>query len=210
MTVFTVKPLDDRTGFKGKPKRSPFDSSWSSTLGLLGRELRQLHATNVILEVDCLPGAVRLDGQLYANAKVHSPAVRLHFDSKHGHINQQTDAFTTWQDNVRAIALGLEALRKIERYELGRGDEQYRGYLALEAGTGATALGAEPAMTVDDAWAIIGSFGEQPISEQRKDPSGAARAYRKARAFAHPDRNEGDRELWDQVEKAAKVLGLSS
>lgn len=215
MTVFTVKPLDDRTGFKGHSKRSPFDSSWSSTLQLLARELRHLEATNVIVEVDTLPGSIRLDGQLYANAKVHSPAVRLHFDSKHGHINQQTDAFSTWQDNVRAIALGLEALRKIERYELGRGDEQYHGYLALEAGTGATALGG---MTQTAAAMVIerlaigdeGADRERAIALIQRGGPDAQRAYRHARAAAHPDRNDGERELWDQVEQAAKVLGLSS
>ncbi|GAA3510189.1 hypothetical protein GCM10022234_00510 [Aeromicrobium panaciterrae] len=114
MSLYEIKPLDDRTGFKGKPKRSQFTrpgSGWSreaipfsATRTVLERELRQLSAKNVILEVDVLPGAIRLDGELYANAKVNTPAVRLHFDSKHGHLTYATDAFTTWQDNVRAIA----------------------------------------------------------------------------------------------------------
>jgi hypothetical protein len=202
MTVFTVKPLDDRTGFKGHPKRSPFDSSWSSTLQLLGRELRHLRATNVIVEVDTLPGSIRLDGQLYANAKVHSPAIRLHFDSDRGHLSYETDAFTTWQDNVRAVALALEALRRVDRYQIGRGGEQYRGYLALEAGTGATALGG---MTREQAYATL-------VDRAGIDcgPGEGARLYKLARANAHPDRNDDARTAWDQVEQAAKVLGLSS
>jgi hypothetical protein len=65
-------------------------------------------------------------------------------------------------------------------------------------------------MTADEAWGILGSFDEMPISEQRKNPAGLPRAYRRARAFAHPDRHDGDRKLWDQVEQAAAVLGVRS
>lgn len=203
MRVFTVKPLDDRTGFKGNPKRSPFDSSWSATLELLERELKHLGAKNVIVEVDCLPGAIRLDGQLYANARVNSPAIRLHFDSDQGHLSYETDAFLHWGDNVRAVALALEALRRVDRYGIGRGGEQYRGYLALEAGTG-IALGG---MTSDDARDVL-------LKASRYlawDEVDAETIYRSARSTAHPDRQpDGDRTWWDEVEQAAKVLGLAS
>lgn len=33
---------------------------------------------------------------------------------------------------------------------------------------------------------------------------------RAARAATHPDRNDGDRARWDQVEAAAKTLGLGA
>lgn len=205
MSVFSVKPLDDRSGFKGNPKRSPFDSSWSATLQLLERELKHLRASNVIVEVDTLPGSIRLDGQLYANAKVSSPAIRLHFDTPDGHLNFPTDAFNTWQDNIRAIALGLEALRKIERYGMGRGDEQYRGFLALEAGSGATALGG---MTSEVASAVLTKHAGISPAEWRELDHMVV--YKRARAAVHPDRNGGERGEWDRVEQAAKVLGLES
>lgn len=205
MTLYTIKPLEDRTGFKGQRRPSPFESSWSSTRTLLARELRQLGARNVILEVDVLPGQIRLDGELYAAAKVQSPAVRLHFDTTDGHVSFPADRFTSWQDNVRAIALAMESLRKIERYGIGRGDEQYSGFLQLEAGRG-VALGG---MTSDEAWGILGSFGDETIEQQRLAGS-PTRQYRAARAFAHPDRHGGDQTLWDQVEEAARVLGLTS
>lgn len=44
------------------------------------------------------------------------------------------DKFPSWQDNLRAIALGLEALRKVERYGFVKDDEQYTGFKALTAG----------------------------------------------------------------------------
>jgi hypothetical protein len=212
--TFTIKPLQDRTGFHGSPKRSPFEASWSSTLELLNRELRHLGGSNVIIEVDVPPGAVRLDGMLYANAKVNSPGVRLHFDSVHGHLSYETDAFTHWQANVRAIALGLESLRRVDRYQIGRGGEQYRGYLALESGPG-IALGG---MTKDQAAELLErvAIGDEGYQRDRSlvlilgGGDTARRVFREARAMAHPDRRGGDQSLWDQVEQAGRVLGLTS
>jgi hypothetical protein len=199
---YTVKPLDDREGFKGQHRPSPFESSWSSTRDLLARELRQLRARNVILEIDVLPGHIRLDGELKANARVSSPAVRLHFDTDDGHVTFPADRFASWHDNVRAIALAMEALRKIERYGVGRGDEQYSGFLQLEAGQG-IALGG---MTRDDAINLLDEYADRDWGLTEDGP----RIYRLARAGAHPDRNGGNRAAWDQVEQAAKVLGLTS
>jgi hypothetical protein len=41
------------------------------------------------------------------------------------------DRFWRWQHNLRAIALGLEALRLVERYGIGDAHQQYAGYRAL-------------------------------------------------------------------------------
>lgn len=38
-----------------------------------------------------------------------------------------------WQINLRAIALGLEALRKLDRYGITSRGEQYTGWRAIEA-----------------------------------------------------------------------------
>lgn len=224
MSVYTIRPLEDRTGFKGHPKRSPFTTRvgdsyrrqpipFGQTRELLARELKMLKATNVILEVDVLPSRIRLDGELYADARTNSPAVRLHFDSEHGHLTYATDAFTTWQDNVRAIALALEALRKVDRFEVGQGGDQYRGYLALEAGSGATALGATPRMTHSEAavaiWEALGMPARPTPAAIGSVPDTRRSAVRQARALAHPDRNAGERTQWDRVEQAAKVLGLA-
>lgn len=46
-----------------------------------------------------------------------------------------TDACRYWQHNVRSIALGLEALRAVDRYGISRRGEQYAGFRgALPAG----------------------------------------------------------------------------
>lgn len=158
----------------------------------------------MVVEVDVSEVDIRNDGRIRANARPETPGVRVAFESRHGPLVYSTDRFNHWQDNVRAIALGLEALRKVDRYGITKRGEQYAGWKALPSGR------AMPAshMTADEAWAILGSFGDRPISEQRADPSGLRVAFKKARAFAHPDRHDGDRSLWDQVEQAATVLGL--
>jgi hypothetical protein len=49
-----------------------------------------------------------------------------------------TDACELWQHNVRSIALGLEALRAVDRYGITRRGEQYAGFrAALTAGSAA-------------------------------------------------------------------------
>lgn len=207
MTDYTIRPVSDRTMFTGRHRRSLFDTAWSKTERLLLTEIAHLNGRDVIVEVDVTELDIRNDGRIRANARPATPGVRLAFVSKHGPLTYATDQFDHWQDNVRAIALGLQALRAVDRYGITKNAEQYAGYKAIGAGSGATALGG---MTADDAWSIIGSFGERPIAEQRADPDGLARAHRKARAFAHPDRHGGDQSLWDQVEQAGRVLGLSS
>lgn len=201
--TYIVRPISDRTRFTGKHQRSSFDTPWSATEELLIREVRHLGGKNLVVEADFREGDLRLDGRPYANARPATPAVRIAFESVHGPLTYATDRFSTWQDNVRAIALGLEALRKVDRYGITKRGEQYTGWKALPSGSGAEASH----MTTDEAWAILGSFGDVPISDQREagDPR---RQLRRARAFAHPDRHNGDRKLWDQVERAASVLGL--
>lgn len=165
---------------------------WTDTLQVLDRELAALRAESVVLQISVTERDIRLDGQLRADARPSDPAVRILFDSKHGQLTYQCDRFATWQDNARAIALGLEALRKVERYGITEHGEQYKGWLQLEAGS----PGRSPVMVLAD---IAGVSVTSATDDE---------LWRKARAAAHPDRNDGRRDLWDQVEAAARALGL--
>lgn len=204
--TYTIRPISDRTNFTGKHRRSAFDSAWPATERLLLTEVRHLAGRDLVIEVDVDEAHIRNDGRLRANARPASPGVRVAFDSVHGPLTYATDRFGRWQDNVRAIALGLEALRKVDRYGITKRGEQYAGWKALPSGR------AMPPshMTTDEAWSILGSFGFTNIAELRESASAAELAglHRKARAFAHPDRHGGDRTLWDQVEQAARALGV--
>lgn len=206
MLDYTVRPISDRTMFTGRHRVSQFASSWSSTEEVLERELRQLRARNVVLEMDVREDDIRVDGRIRANARPSTPAVRLAFDSSQGPLIYATDRFWTWQDNVRGIALGLEALRKIERYGIANRDEQYTGFKQLGAGR------AMPAshMTGDAARSTLATIVGVPLIENAGDADALPRFFRQARAIAHPDRHDGARELWDKVEEAGKVLGLVS
>lgn len=201
--IYTIRPISDRTRFTGKHQRSNFDTPWPTTEALLIREVRHLSGKHLVIEADFVESDIRIDGRIRANARPATPAVRIAFESIHGPLTYATDRFNTWQDNVRAIALGLEALRKVDRYGITKRGEQYAGWKALPSGSS-----SEPrVMDIDEAWSTIGSYGEGSIAEQRAagDPR---KAYRRARAATHPDRRGGDRALWDLVEQAAAVLGI--
>jgi len=224
---FEVAPIEDKT-WVGHVRReeSKFTSSYSDTVTDLERQVAHLRGKHVIVRVDVLPGAFRLDGRLRADAKAMSPAVEVLFETaKHGDMRFRCDRFVRgvatanrggqsvrkmtedWQHNLRAIAKTMENLRAIDRYGSMR-DEQYTGFKALPAGR------AMPAshMTADEAWSIIGSYQSRPIAEfrARHDEGELTRAYRSAQAANHPDRRGGDRALWDQVEQAARVLGVTA
>lgn len=206
--TYTIRPISDRTAFAGRHKPSPFSARWSDTEELLLREVKALRGRDLVLEVDVLDGQIRNDGRLYARAIARSSAVRVAFESMHGPLTYATDLFPTWQDNVRAIALGLEALRRVDRYGITKRGEQYAGWKALPAGQAMPASG----MTTDEAWSIIGSYQPLPITEFRKEASDAEIrvAWRAARIANHPDKRGGDHSLWNKVEQAARVLGVTA
>lgn len=205
---YTVRPISDRSAFAGVAHRAHFRASWSGTLQLLERELNELSARQVVLELDVRENQIRVDGLLRADATASSTAVRLAFESRHGSLIYATDRFgydgwdrplaRGWQENVRAVALGLEALRKVDRYGISRRGEQYRGYKALGAGTGL----APTSMTTEDAVRVLRDASRLPL------PATFALndVLREARRLAHPDHNNGDRAAWNKVDEAEQVL----
>lgn len=123
-------------------RRSPFSADWRSTMSLLDRELRSLGARAIVLQVAMEESDFRIDGLPRASARAKHPGVILSFDTSgfaegsalNGRLEFATDSFASWQENLRAIALGLEALRKVDRYGITRGDAQYAGFKALARG----------------------------------------------------------------------------
>lgn len=211
---YTVRPISDHTWLRPAAQRKPtrFSAKWRETEQLLLEEVAHLDGRNLVVEVDVREQDLKLDGTLRANAReAATPAVVVAFESKHGPMLHRCDTFhapytfqgADWQHNVRAIALTLQALRALGRYGAVETGQQYTGFKALPAGR------AMPPshMTSDEAWSILGSFGDRPVAAQRAEGDPRAQ-YLRARAFAHPDRHDGDRTLWDQVEQAARVLGV--
>lgn len=206
---YTVRPISDRTWFRpaGQREGSRFDSTWTKTLNLLGREIDMLGGRDVVLEIDVREQDIKLDGMLRANARSASPAVVVAFESKHGPMLYRCDRFTSkwsdqgpdWQQNVRAIALTLESLRAVDRYGATETGQQYTGFKALPAGRSMPASHTTTEQAREVITSVVGVV-DRPWDTR----------FKVARAEAHPDRNGGDRTLWDQIEQAGRVLGLTS
>lgn len=183
---------------------SPFSASYSSTLDLLDRELSHLRASDPVLQVAVDDVDVRLDGQLRASARVDYPGVILSFATrKHGTLSYSCNAYVGWKQNLRAIALGLESLRRVERYGIADRGQQYAGW--AELGTGIT-LG--PGMSLHEASVILSTLsdgGDLMVDADTPDVDAVDRAFRLAVKIHHPD-NGGNAEAYNKVVEARERL----
>lgn len=180
--------------------RSTFRSGWADTLNILDRELRLLEAFRVVLQAGFREGDLRLDGLPRGDARQPShPGVILSFESRVGPQRYAADAHVFWQHNVRGIALGLEALRAVDRYGITRSGEQYAGWKQLTAGSGVT--------TRDAALDLIARLAAVPIRDLREPDQ--RRAFRHALKKAHPDHG-GSTDLLAAVRDAGRVLGVNA
>lgn len=104
-------------------------------------------------------------------------AVGVSFDSKHGPLTYETAEFATWQDNLRAIALGLEALRAVDRYGISKRGEQYRGWKALPMSSDDTGIHDEA--QAREWLAQWGGDARKALFETHPDRGGDDLAFRK-------------------------------
>jgi hypothetical protein len=169
-------------------KRSPFRASWGSTVTLLARELRMLKTSNVWIELDIAQSDFRIDGLPRASARQITPAVVVSMDTRHGALRYSVDTYDHWEDNLRAVALGLEALRAVDRYGVTKRGEQYAGWRALPAGSQRSAE-------------YLYERGRQIVAEHGDSIRAAVRA-------THPDHG-GSREDFDAV-MAVKALAATT
>ncbi len=198
---YLFRPIVTWPGLRtATPIRGPFgQATYDGTLALLGHELAMLDATGVVIQLWLPESKIRVDGLPYAQARPDDPGVILSFQSMYGILSYPTDRFIDWQTNLRAIALSLESLRRVDRYGVTRRGEQYTGWKALPASTGST-------LTTDAASKILGGITDLPASSIASDVNIARLAVRKARSITHPDAPSGDRERFNAVEAARSVL----
>lgn len=218
------RPIDNWPGAlrTNAERTSPqFSARYTDTLDVLERELNHLDAERVVIQLALAPSDIRLDGFPRANARPDHPGVIVSFDSKHGPLRYLTDVFTGrsvwrssasggswhmpgWQANVRAIALGLEALRKVDRYGITKRGEQYRGWAELPTGI------AQPAshMTTDEAARFIAEqsgLGAFMVDEIAHEAIYRRHAYKSAVKRLHPDVG-GDADLFQRLQVAKQLL----
>lgn len=208
MIRYTARPLtpEARLRLSAGPRNqsSPFTSTWTATLGLLDRELRQLGVrSEFVLQIDVQEADLRLDGQLRSTARPETPAVAIAADTSKGSLLFTCGRFKHWQDNVRAIALGLEALRRVERYGIVQSDEQYRGWRAIPAGP--PPPGQTGPMTKQEALELLRSEAGWDCGPDHDDAADVIKAYRWAARKAHPDHG-GTAERFAAITAARDLL----
>lgn len=194
---------------------SPFKAGFDSTIDVLDRELSMLDVDEATIQLDISERDAR-GGRLRADTKVKYRGVILSFDAPGlGALTYSCYAYDNrfgkpsaeaWRQNLRAIALGLEALRKLERYGIANRGQQYAGW--REIGTGIP-LG-EATMSKEDAARFVVDAAELPPEWCAKviaDPETRARVYRSASKRLHPDQG-GDAALFVKLGKAKQVLDL--
>lgn len=156
---------------------SPFGAKWERTLSDMDRELRHLRAKNVLIQGYFRAEQIRVDGWPLSKSSPSEPGVIVSFDSASGPLAFPCDTYKTWQDNFRAIALGLSALRAVERYGVTRHQEQYRGWAKLPEAT--------KGMTVTDALFFVGLHSGMSVGAENFKS-----AYRAAAGKLHPDNQD--------------------
>lgn len=194
---------------------SPFKADWRSTLTILGNELRHLGADEAILQLDTAEGNCLLDGGLRGDARVNYHGVILSLESEqYGTLTYPCNRYDSprdpWRQNVRAIALGLESLRRVERYGIADRGQQYAGYAELPSGI---ALGA--AMTVEQAAVFMCTHGlserpqadfDQSVDMVIKDPQYRTTVFRNASKVLHPDNGSTNADLFRKLVQAKELL----
>jgi hypothetical protein len=182
------------------PRRAPFKSAWPKTLHILAREIRYLGGKNVEIALDLPRGAMdlRQDGRLLADARPRPPVILSFIDNEGQRQAYPCDRFAWWQDNLYAIAIVLEDLRRAERY--GVQSALIRaGFKALPS-TSTTTLNAQQAA------GLIARESDAPALHILADADAAKSAVRTALNRTHPDKNGGSRDRYDRVDAARAVL----
>lgn len=176
-------------------RRAPFKTPWSTTLSDLDLELRNLFASEAVIEVDMDERQIaRSTMRPKADAQFRTPGVVLQFERGGELLIFPCDTFSDWQDNVRAIMLTLNALRMMERYGTTSG-RQYQGFKALPS-QGTTTI------TTEDAERLIRKHAQTQVAPLDF-------AVRLAKVNAHPDRPGGSDDAFVEVTRAEKTLAAA-
>lgn len=220
MSRIVFRPWSTPQPANPRPLPHPFSAGWDDTKDLLRAEVDKVQPPHirgdnalVVIEVDTDESSIRQDGFMRADRKVRSDGVVVSFESKHGPLRYECNAFygqgwrglQGWQANVRAVALALSDLRRVDRYGIGRRGEQYAGWKAIGSGIAMPAS----SMTVEDAARLLVveagmvSLDDYPLDKMT--PFDARVMYRRASKKHHPDVG-GDPAMFDRIKQAHDLL----
>lgn len=199
-----LEPIAD---WPGELRTSRVPSQFKSTLGQTMRELASeidhLRGTEPRLAIAVTAEQIRLDGRLRAGERPWHPGVILIFQTPKGEMRYPSDAYTKWEDNLRAIAKTLEALRAIDRWKVTTG-QQYGGFLAIESSESARFAAPAGFHSRDEVNRFLTSIvGDTAVDDEIG--SGYVGMLRKAKRITHPDVG-GDADQFDRVNLAEAYL----
>lgn len=191
--------------------RAPFKTSHSETLRTLDRELRMIRAEAPVVAI--ATEHFNRNGEPYADATPDHPGVILSFvkpiwdakakDRRRVPLRFAADRFSNWTANLRAIAIGLEDLRRIDRYGITSGSEQYLGFKALPP----PGPDHEDILTLEDAARFVTAGMVNHVASDVVSSSELYReAYRSAALRLHPDAGAANGDGWSKLQAAKSLL----
>jgi len=199
-------PLDRWPMEPTKSKRpDPFRTTYLQTLDLLESELRHLRANEVLIQAFFTREQLRNDGWPKTTAAPREAGVILSFKSRGKPLSFPCDRYQTFDGNMRALALSLQALRAVDRYGVTKHAEQYQGWTQIDAAP------LEGFRSKEDAASFIAS--QMGYADPREGirwilshPDNLREAYRNAARTLHPDNNGGSDELFKKLQQAKAIL----
>jgi hypothetical protein len=121
-------------------------SGWEASLDKIGEEVEHLKGSDVVIGVVVTESQISMSGALKSGGRTafgHRGA-EVSFDTpKRGRLVFHTDAYDDVTQNLRAIGLGLEALRAVDRHGITTSAEQYAGFQMLTSGVTPVERGRE-------------------------------------------------------------------
>jgi hypothetical protein len=170
-----------------------FKVNYDIALRGLAYELEQLGADSAYISTD---QELRVNGVPRRDRVPDSPAVAVYFVRNGKQLCIPCDKFQTVRDNIRAIGLTLESIRRMERYGTSQTVEAtLSGFAALPA---EASPNAGPR-----AWHEVLQVSSDA------DPSVIRAAYRNLAAKYHPDNaSTGNQEKFLEVSRAFKESGI--
>jgi hypothetical protein len=194
-------------------KTSHFKVSNLKTIPFLKAELAQLGATKVVIRTMHRPNDIRkYDNVPRSDRQPPDSGVIVEFEkpSSSGPVKLRFPCrtFKTWEDNLRAIALALEALRKVDRYGVTTG-AQYAGYKALPPGGERDAAPPpKPRITAAQAAEFIVRSASIGVTARQvlEDATLAEFVYKTAAKVLHPDKEGGSQEEFAKLEESMSIV----
>lgn len=187
-------------------KSGQFRSKYLDTLNGLESELTKLGAKQITVQAGFKREQIRNDGWPYSSAKPEHPACSVQFvDRKGNQLAFRAIKYTRYEDNLRAIAMTLEALRAVDRYGVVEG-EQYAGFKQIgaadptQAGFSRQHAAAFVANMVGYSQSYVLNADKQVLDE----------IYRTAAKRSHPDVTGGGDQDFKSLQLAMQVLRAST